>query len=149
MFRKLELMLRIVCMSALFMCMRHTSAAQELARAFAATYELNNVVEDGSHVQVTMALTLLNTSGGDVKGGIVAVLSSQPSPILLGSFAPIKDLPQRGQVTVSHTFTIASAEYAAWQSGHAPRLQFLMPSGNGAVAAGIQAHQIVTPAKAN
>ena len=82
-----------------------------------------------------------------MRGGIVAVLSSAPSPVLIGSFAPIKNLPGIGQVTVSQRLTISAEEYANWRHGHAPRLQLLVPSGDSAVAVGIQAYQVEPLAK--
>jgi len=123
------------------------AATISTTRAFNGYYELSNVVEDGSQVQVTLTLTLRNAGKTEVKGGIVAVLSSEPNPVLIGSFSAIKTLPSKGQVTASKTFTISAAEYENWQHGHAPVLQFLVPSGSTAVAADIQAYRFVPPAK--
>ncbi len=123
------------------------AATISTTRAFNGYYELSNVVEDGSQVQVTLTLTLRNAGKTEVKGGIVAVLSSEPNPVLIGSFSAIKALLSKGQVTLSQTFTISAAEYENWQHGHAPVLQFLVPSGSTAVAADIQAYRFVPPAK--
>jgi hypothetical protein len=123
------------------------AAVSNAARAFAGYYELSNVVEESGQVHVTMTLTLMNPGKTTITGGIVAVLSSGPSPVLIGSFRPIRTLPAASRVTVSQTLTITAAEYASWQHGHAPRLQFLVSSGGTAIAAGIQAYQFVPPAK--
>jgi len=139
---------RVLCLLVLPMCaVQAVAAPNNAARAFAGYYELSNAVEDGGQVHVTMTLTLMNPSKTTVTGGIVAVLSSGPSPVLVGSFSAIKSLPHSSQVTVSQTLTITAAEYASWQHGHAPRLQFLVPSGGTAIAAGIQAYQVVPPSK--
>ncbi len=132
----------VLSLAVLLVCASFTAAA---ATTFAGHYELSNVVENGSEVNVTMTLTLLNPGKTDVKGGIVAVLSSEPNPVLIGSFAAIKTLPKIGQATVSQTLTISAAEYASWRHGHAPRLQFLVPSGESAVAVSIQAYQVEPP----
>lgn len=149
MLRKLELVLRVICMFIIVSCAVQITKADDLARAFAATYQLSDVVEDGLQVHLKMTLTLMNPRDEDVKDGIVALSNSQPNPVLLGSFGVIKMLPHRGQVTVSHTFTIAAAEYSDWQRGHSPKLQFLIPSGEEAVTAGIQAHEVMLPARAS
>jgi hypothetical protein len=134
----------VLCLAVLPLCAGWTVAE---ATRFAGYYELSNVVENGSQVSVTMTLTLLNPGKTDVKGGIVAVLSSEPNPALIGSFAAIKTLPHIGQVKVSQTLTISAAEYASWRHGHAPRLQFLVPSGESAVAVSIQAYQVEPPSE--
>lgn len=122
MIRTLVLASRALCLAAALLCIVQIAAAADLARAFAGTYKISNIVEDGSQVHLTMTLTLLNPGAADIKGGIVAVLNSQPNPTLIGSFSAIKTLPHQGQVTVIHTFTLARAEYANWQQGHVPRL---------------------------
>lgn len=141
--------LRIVlCLAVLIgFAVSNAAAASDTARAFAGSYLLSNVVEDGNQVHLTMTLTLMNPGKTPVSGGIVAVLSSAPNPALIGSFAAIKTLPASGQVTVKQTFTITATEYANWQRGNAPRLQFLVQSGETAIAAGIQAHQVEAPVK--
>jgi hypothetical protein len=130
-----------VCLVVLTLCPVPGVAASN-TRAFNGYYELSNVVKDGSRVQVTMTLTLRNAGKTAVQGGIVAVLNSAPNPVLIGSFSPIKSLPSKGEITVTERLTISAAEYESWQSGHAPRLQFLVPSGTTAVAEGIQAYQL-------
>src|SRR5208282_5908764 len=71
------------------------AATSSFTRAFNGYYELSNVAEDGSQVQVTITLTLRNAGKTEVKGGIVAVLSSEPNPVLIGSFSAIKALPSK------------------------------------------------------
>jgi hypothetical protein len=133
----------------LLLCIANVASADDLTRAFAGTYEISNVVEDGSHVQLTLTLTFNNFSNEDIKGGIVALMNSQPTPVLIGSFNAIKDLAHQRRATISHAFTLDASEYASWQHGHAPVLQFLVPSGDTAVAVSIQAHQVMTPKTTN
>jgi hypothetical protein len=135
-------MMRVLCLAVLPLCAFPAIAATTVApRAFNGYYELSNVVEEGTQVHLTMTLTLRNAGKTAVTGGIVAVLSSAPDPVLIGSFSAIKTLPSKGQVTVSESLTVSAAEYKSWQEGHAPRLQFLVPSGGRAIAADIQAYR--------
>jgi hypothetical protein len=122
-------------------------AATNFTRAFNGHYQLSDVVEVGDQVEVTMTLTLANASKTTVNGGIVAVLSSDPVPVLIGSFSPIKTLPSAHQVIVSQRLMITAAEYKGWQEGRAPRLQFLISNGSGAVAADVQAYRLLQPTK--
>jgi hypothetical protein len=139
---------RVLCLAVFPLCaLQAVGATTSPARAFAGYYVLSNVVEEGNQVHVTMTLTLRNPGTTAVTGGIVAVLSSAPDPVLVGSFSTIKTLPAKGQVTISKTFTISAAEYKNWRSGSPPRLQFLVSSGGSAIAAGIQAYEFVPPAK--
>ena len=131
------------CAAAL-LCLVQTAAAQAATR-FAGSYEVTGVVENSEKVQLKIALTLINPERDDVTGGIVALMDSTPSEALLGSFAAIKSLPAYGHVTVNQSFTISAAEYARWHAGHAPRFQFLIKSGDAAVAVDIQTHQTVLP----
>jgi hypothetical protein len=131
---------------AVLLCLTQIAAASDVT--FNGAYRFSHVVEDGSQVHVTVTMTLFNGGNADVKGGIVAVLDSQPHPALLGSFNAIKTLPHLQSVTVSHTITVPAAEYATWKDAHAPRFEFLMPSGDIAIAVPIQAHQEIQPVKA-
>ena len=141
-------MVRVLCLAVVPLCAAQALAATSSAtRAFNGYYQFSNVVEDGSQVHVTMTLTLRNAGKTDAKGGIVAVLSSAPVPLLIGSFSVIKSLPAIGQVTVSQRLTVSAAEYAGWQNGHPPRLQFLVSVGGTAIAADIQAYHVVAPGK--
>jgi hypothetical protein len=144
--RKIALALRVLSIPAALLCMAPTSRAADSGRAFAATYQLSNVIENGNKVSVDISITLMNPGSTDVKGGIVAVLSSQANHVLLGSFHAITQLNHGSHATISHTFSIPAAEYASWQQGHAPAFEFLIPSGDSAIAAGIQSHQATTPA---
>jgi hypothetical protein len=149
MIRKIALALRVLCIAAALLCMAQASRAADFGRAFAATYQLSNVVEDGSKVSVEVTVTLHNPGSSDVKGGIVAIMSAQPNPTLLGSFHAINLLTHGGHVTIIHTFSIPASEYASWQRGHAPTFEFLIPSGDSAIAAGIQSHQTTPTVTSN
>jgi len=136
----------ILCIFALSNA--QTAKAQDMARAFAGTYQISDVAAEGGNVHFTMTLKLSNPGNADVHGGIVVLLNSQPNKAYLGSFSAISTLAHGKQVTVTKTFTVPAAEYAKWQNGHAPTLQFLVPSGETAVAAGIEAHQVNAPVAA-
>jgi hypothetical protein len=132
-------------LAVLFLPAVFSLAATNYTRAFNGQYKISSVVEQGANVELTLTLTLRNASKTTVTGGIVAVLSSEPDPTLIGSFSPIKSLVSKGQVTVSQRLTVSAAEYKSWQNGHAPRLQFLVGSGSGAIAADIQAYRLLPP----
>jgi hypothetical protein len=135
-------------LAVLFLSAVFGLAATNYTRAFNGQYKISSVVEQGANVELTLTLTLRNASKTTVTGGIVAVLSSEPDPVLIGSFSPIKTLASEQQVTVSQRLSVSAAEYKSWQNGHAPRLQFLVGTGSGAVAADIQAYQLLPPTKA-
>lgn len=147
--RSFVFVVRALCLSAALFCIANFATAAEMERAFNATYRLSNIVEDGDVVHVTMTLKLMNPGNEDVKGGIVTLMNSEPHSTLIDSFSPIKTLPHRSEVTVSHIFTLPAKEYATWQRGHEPRFEFLVPSGDTAIRAGILAHQVIEPVKAN
>jgi hypothetical protein len=136
---------RFLGLAVLFLPAVFSLAATNYTRAFNGQYRISNVVEQGTNVELTLTLTLRNASKTTVTGGIVAVLSSEPDPVLIASFSPIKTLPSKGQVTVSQRLTVSAAEYSSWQNGHAPRLQFLVGTGSSAVAADIQAYRLLPP----
>lgn len=138
---------RFLGLAVLFLPAVFSLAATNFTRAFNGHYQLSNVVEVGDQVEVTMTLTLANASKTTVNGGIVAVLSSEATPVLIASFNPIKTLPSKSQVTVSERLTVSAAEYKSWQQGHAPRLQFLVSNGSVAVAADIQSYRVLPPTK--
>jgi hypothetical protein len=135
--------LRVLCIPAFLLCLGHVKAAEPTT--FAGSYKLSNISKDSAGVHFTMTLKLTNPGNTDVRGGIVAVLNSSPHPVLLGSFNTIKVLPHLGETKVAQKFTIPEAEYARWQQGKEPVLQFLVPSGDGAIAARIQAPRDLTP----
>lgn len=134
--------LAVLVLSAVF-----SPAATNFTRAFNGHYQLSDIVETGNQVEVTMTITLANASKTTVKGGIVAVLSSEPTPALIGSFSPIKSLAPKSQVTVSQRLTVSAAEYKRWQQGNAPKLQFLVSNGSSAVAADVEAYRVLLPNK--
>lgn len=134
---------RLLGLAVLFLPAVFSLAATNYTRAFNGQYRISSVVAQGTNVEFTLTVTLRNASKTTVTGGIVAVLSSEPDPALIGSFSPIATLPSKGQVTVSQRFTVSAAEYASWKQGHAPRLQFLLGTGSGAIAAEIQAYRLL------
>lgn len=136
---------RVLSLALLLLCAVGSVTAANFTRAFNGHYQISNVVEQGTEVEFTMTLTLLNSSKTTVNGGIVAVLSSEPTPVLIGSFSPIASLPALKQVTISQRLTVSAPEYRKWQSGSAPRLQFLMGSGGGAIAVDVAAYRWLPP----
>lgn len=139
--------LSLVLLSLSAVC---SSAATNFTRAFNGRYQITNAVEQGTEVELTLTLSLVNSSKTAVKGGIVAVLSSDPIPVLIGSFSPIASLPALSRVVISQRLTLSATEYQRWQSGSAPRLQFLVGSGSGAIAVDIAAYHWLPPgSKAN
>jgi hypothetical protein len=148
MYRTLRRALCALCIPVVILAIAQT-AAGDAARLFTGSYQLSNIVDDGSKVDVTVTLTLLNTGTSDVHGGVVALFDTQPNRSLLGSFSAIKSLPRAGQATVTKTFTVPSAEFGRWQQGHDPVLEFLVPNAAGTSIAGIQAHRILKPSEEN
>jgi hypothetical protein len=144
MYRIIMRVLCAFCIPAAILGIVQTAAAQT-ARAFAGSYQLSNVVEAGSSVDVTMTLVLSNPGSSDVRGGIVVLMDTQPHHLYLGSFAAIKSLPPSGEVKVTETFTIPADEYARWKTGHDPVFEFLVPNGDGTSIEGIQAHRTTKP----
>lgn len=134
---------RLLGLAVLFLPAVFSLAATNYTRAFNGQYRISSVVTEGTNVQLTLTLTLRNASRTTVTDGIVAVLTSEPDAVLIGSFNPIASLPSKGQVTVSQRLTVSAAEYKSWQNGHAPRLQFLVGSGSTAIAADIQAYRLL------
>jgi hypothetical protein len=121
------------------------AATAETARAFAGSYQLSNIIEAGNSVDVTVTLVLRNPGSSDVRNGTVVVMDTQPQHSVLGSFATIKSLPHSGAATVTQTFTISSAEYARWKTGHDPVLEILVPNGDETSIEGIQAQRTTKP----
>jgi hypothetical protein len=144
MYRMIRRVLCALSFSAIVLGLAQVASGEGSTR-FAASYQFTNIVESGSQVDVTIKLTLINPYSTTIKGGIVVLYNSQPGRNLLGSFSAIKSLAPLGRVTTSESFTISAAEYARWQSGHEPELEFLMPGSNGASAVSVQAHRVTTP----
>jgi hypothetical protein len=142
---KVVRVLRVLCIPVLLLSLGHAKAAEPVT--FAGSYHISNVVKDATGVHFTMTLKLINSRNEDIRGGIVAMLDSSPHGELLGSFSAIKVLPRLGQTEVVHKFTISEAEYARWQQGKEPILQFLVPGEDGAIAARIQAPRDIAPAE--
>jgi hypothetical protein len=136
---------RVLSLALLFLSAVCCVAVTNFSRAFNGHYQFSDAVEEGDQVEVTMTLTLVNSSKTTVNGGIIAVLSSDPVPVLIGSFSPIKTLPATHQVVVSQRLTVSAAEYKGWQEGRSPRLQFLVSSGSRAIAANIAAYRWLPP----
>jgi hypothetical protein len=144
MYRMIRRVLCALSFSAIVVGLAQVASGESFAR-FGASYRLTNIVESGNQVDLTIKITLLNPSNSDVKGGIVVFYSSLPGRSLLGSFTAIKSLPHMGQTTVSQSFSISAAEYARWQEGHEPIFEFLVPGSDGASAASIQSHRVLSP----
>jgi hypothetical protein len=144
MYRMLKSILGALSACAIVLCLSQVAMGAVPTR-FVASYQIGNVVEGRSTVDLTLKLTLLNPTAADINGGIVVLYNTSPNRSLIGSFRMIKSLPHSGQVTISHAFTISTAEYARWQSGHPPVLEFLIPDGDGTDTVSIQARQTVNP----
>jgi hypothetical protein len=144
MYRMIQRVLGALSLCAFILGVSHVAAGETSSR-FAASYRLSGVVEHGSQVDVTIKLTLLNPGSSDVNGGIVVLYNSALNRSFLGSFKLIKTLPHLGQVTTTSSFTISAAEYARWQQGHPPVLEFLVPDAAGTSSVSIQAHRVVNP----
>ena len=113
----------------------------------------HNITEETHTVRFVMSLTLQNPGRQDIHNGIVAVMSADngpgQDPRLIGSFATIKSLPHLQQTTVKQAFSVSAAEFARWQSGHEPVMEFLVPAKDDAgedtaIAEGIQVHRTFT-----
>jgi hypothetical protein len=140
---RLAPVLRALAVPVFLLCLGHIKAAEP---SFAGSYKLSNIIEDNTKtVQLTMTVNLFNPRSSEIRGGVVALLDSTPHSLLLGSFGTIKVLPRAGRATIAHDFTIPAAEYARWQQGHPPVLRFIVPGAEGAVAADIQAYEVLKP----
>lgn len=137
-------LVRVLCLSALVLCLVQKAPAAE-GRQFAAKYQLNNIVEDGNEVELTISLNLMNNSSAAVKGGVVVILNTLPEHAYLGDFSAIKSLPEHGQAPISQTLTISAAEYARWQQGKGPIFEFLVPGPGGTTTEGVQAERVLMP----
>lgn len=147
MFQSLKQVMRMLCVPVAVLGMAQAAIGGAPAR-FAGTYQLSDVVEDSSGVHFTLTVTVINSTETDIKGGIVALLDSQPSSVLIGQVGTIKTLSHLSQSAISHSFTISAAEYANWQRGHEPVLEYLVPNGTGTSEVRIQARRVVNPGPA-
>jgi hypothetical protein len=120
-------------------------AGSEPQPHFAGSYQLTNVVVNGSQVNLTLKFTLLNPNDADVKGGILVLMDSQPNGLMIGEIATIASLTHLGQTSLVKSFTVSTAEYARWQEGHQPRFDFLVPATGGAIDVHVQARPVVQP----
>jgi hypothetical protein len=136
--------LRLLCVLTVAVGLVQTATSQSQPH-FAGTYQLTSVVEDGSQVHFTLKFTLLNPGNSDVKGGILAMMDSQPNGLLIGEVATIASLPHLGQTSVTKSFTVSADEYARWQHGHEPRFDFLVPVNGDTIDVRVQARPIVEP----
>lgn len=98
-------------------------AAAANGRDFAGFYQLGDIVDLGDQVSVPMNVQIYNYSGADVIAGQIVLEDSLPPGDDLGSFAAAVDIPDRGSVSASDTFTVPRAEYDRWQAGSSPRLR--------------------------
>jgi hypothetical protein len=112
------------------------STAQAQRRDFAGVYSFSDVVKDADSVSLTITLTVHNFSGADIRNGGAALY---PSPVghaanahansPIDAFGLVKLFPSYRDVTLTHRFTVSAAQYARWNNGENPRLQFLVPDG--------------------
>ncbi len=133
-----------LCALAIVLGVSHR-AVSEPRPVFAGSYQLTQVVEDGSQVHFTLKFTLLNPGVTDISGGILVIKDSQPEGGLIGKVATITTLPRLGQKSVSETFTVPAAEFARWKQGNQPRFDFLVPAGKSAIDVPVQARQMPEP----
>jgi len=149
--RRLRHVLRSLCICAPLLGLMQLALGQTFphtARAFAGFYYLSDVINEGDVVHLTMTLSLINFAKRDVNGRSVALLDTSPSPVLLGSFDAIKSPSLSQYLTIKKAFTIPAAEFARWQTGHEPVMEFLVPAQGSPTfeADGIQVHRVLEPA---
>ena len=116
--RRFRQVMKVLCVPVAVLGLAQWTMGGAPAR-FAGSYELSNVVEDGSEVHLTLKVTVMNPTT-HIKGGIVALLDSQPSSTLIGQVGTIKVLSHLSESAISKDSTISLAEYAKWQRGHEP-----------------------------
>jgi hypothetical protein len=96
------------------------NAVAKDGRDFAGHYSLTNVNDQGSHVELTLALHLFNNSGADLQQAVVTVRPSHAGPDVLGTFAPIKLWRSGRDIVVRQQLTIPREQYQRWSTGTQP-----------------------------
>lgn len=109
------------CIAALFATLLLTTftAFAKDGRDFFGYYSVENVVEKGGFVQLTLNLQISNYGDVDVKHAVV-MLRENTGLNLVGTTRPIKLLRQRGTASVSQRFTISRTEYNTWHAASQP-----------------------------
>jgi hypothetical protein len=125
-FRRLSLLLAGLSLAA-----AASTSAFAQRRDFNGSYKVTNVSDQGSEVELTLVLKLHNSSGKEIKNGGIVLYDAEPRPSAVGAFDVIQLLPRDASVTVSQNFAISKSEYAHWQWGVNPQLDFLIPDGKG------------------
>jgi hypothetical protein len=143
-YRTLMRALSALCITSSALCFAQVVPGST-GHTFAATYKLSNIVEDGSQVEFTMTLTLDNPSGTDLRTGKIAVYDTQPSHTLISSIETLPAPTRSGRITVKQDFAISAEEFARWQQGHEPVLQYIAPTEDGDSVSGIQSHRVYKP----
>jgi hypothetical protein len=128
--------------------------SQAQRRDFTGSYTISHVRPEADNVTLTLTLTVHNYSGADLRNaGVVlatpnhAIPGAQPTPI--AAFPLIKDFPFHTDITLRQTITIPATEYARWNTGESPNLEFLKPDGHqGTIYEPIDLRREITPNKA-
>jgi hypothetical protein len=89
-------------------------------RDFAGHYSLTNVNDQGSRVELTLSLHLVNYSGADLQQAVVTVRPSHAGPGVLGTFAPIKLWRSGRDIVVRQQLTIPREDYHRWSASTQP-----------------------------
>ena len=85
---------------------------------FAGFYEVSNVVDQGSDVQITFAVRVFNYADYDVAGATVKLCDSNVSDVAYGTFSSV-DIAQGQSVVLRGTITLPHQEFDSWQSTEA------------------------------
>ena len=91
-------------------------------RDFAGFYSVNNIVEQGDQLVVTLQVQLFNHAGSDVKQAVVTLRPSSPSPVPVGAFHAVKLWRNHGEVRLSQQFAVPRQEVERWLTGSQPAL---------------------------
>jgi hypothetical protein len=123
-------LIRALCLPLALVSITAPLAMGSISDRFPGSYQISNVVEDGSQVHVTFKLVVINPGKDEIKGGIVMLLNSQPDHGLITSLGTIKSLAGSSQQTVTKSVTLSAEEFAKWLDGKDPVLEYLVPNGS-------------------
>jgi len=98
-------------------------------RDFAGFYSINNAVEQGDQMVVTLRVQLQNNSDADVKQALLT-LRQNPGPAL-GTFQPVKLWRNHGEVRLTGQFVVPKHEFEKWHKGAQPALMVVTKDENG------------------
>jgi hypothetical protein len=124
-FAQLTRLLNLVWLAVAF-----APLATAQSRHFPATYQIADVSEEDSQVQLTISLTVHNFSGADIRDARIVLYSSDPHADPIGEFDSIRMLPSYQDAAVRGRFTVPRAEFDQWRQGMKPRLSILIPNGS-------------------